>query len=148
MRKDIMFMLLEKANEVQELIDVSATYDPNPLPVPGVPLAPGDFYSHTFNSERFWSTESQAPFHVIALYQVNESVSSEAVVSSLSTLSSTLRNTTDIFEEDGDVFDKNWGWDDYFSSSIPLGDMPGTSIMTGEFVSAAFFAPVIEPDGL
>ena len=125
MRKEVMFMLLERANQVKELAELAASY----TALDGVTqesVANGDVdniindgslfedsYSHTFNPNRFQHPDQQASFYDAAFWGTNLTETESTDIENLQSLEANLRDATETFFKDGDSFSKNWTWDDY-----------------------------------
>jgi hypothetical protein len=136
MRKEIMFMLLERANQVKELSELAASYTALDGVTPEAisneeesvmaMLDDGSLftgsYSHTFNSSRFSNPEQQSSFYNSAFWGTNLGGTESADIENMQSLEGILRDATDTLFQDGDVFDKSWTWDDY-PSPHPITDV-------------------------
>ena len=138
MRKDIMFMLLEKANQIKELSELVASYTPLDGVTPEsianeeesvmAMLNDGslfeDSYSHTFNPNRFLHPSQKKSLYQAAFWTTNLNGTESVDIENMQSAEGILRDATDTFFQEGDSFDKNWTWDDYSTFSPITGEMP------------------------
>tara|TARA_B100000131_G_scaffold321418_1_gene372069 strand:- start:817 stop:1293 length:477 start_codon:yes stop_codon:yes gene_type:complete len=129
-RRQMMLAVLDRANQIDELISLSETYVSDP---PEGDLAElSDYYTHEFNATRFVIDEEKDLLRQVSMDIINTADNPDSERSVFKSLESDTRDLVDYFRQDGDAVNKNWGWDDFSfdimgSGGTFLGTTSGTS---------------------